>query len=424
MPDHNGMHFAVYTHKYVLEDGRLVLRMFIVLKDGDGDIVAFTNFHKFCRNSSRKIRALMETGGKRTSYVCQLLNYVYFQKYHIKCLQELTIDMVRDFLNAYGKSELPGDTKKRNAATVKICIRSILDFIINWSTEDPRCLIKKNDLVKTKTYRNAKGKIVHTNVLPFDVIYDPDVKVTFRDIPEKVFYIVLEEILKNHPEIMMPFALGAFAGLRPSEAMCVRREDSELGPGIIFSEHNGKTTSVTIDLTKEMNLRSDLTLTGRIKKERRARVYPAFLTNFMEIYNSYMTFIEGRNYEKTYGPLTLNRSGKAMTYASYSEKIRKVFSELQPAFLSDSDPEVVEYGKMLEIYNIGPHIFRHWFTIQLVLAGEGESAIMYWRGDKSPESARAYLSNKSALEKKYKIVSDEITEFNLWRTEKLYGKKH
>ena len=52
------------------------------------------------------------------------------EEYHIKCLQELTIDMVRDFLNAYGKSELHGDTKKRNAATVKICIRSILDFII------------------------------------------------------------------------------------------------------------------------------------------------------------------------------------------------------------------------------------------------------------------------------------------------------
>ena len=414
------MRFSVYKHTLVLEDGRLMIRQFIVLKDDDGDIVRFTDFHKYCKPRS-KFQKLMSDGGKRTTYVCRFLNYCFFEKYHVDCLCNITADMVKDFINDYGRGTLPGDTKKRTAQSVKTCMSSIMDFIDSLSEKNKTFKLNANELMKVKTIRNKKGKVVQKIVPAFDVIYDPEMKVTFRDIPETVFYIVLEEIIENHPELAMSVALSAFAGLRPSETLCVRREDSVLGPGLLFDVINGETVNVTIDLKKEMNLRSDLVSTGRIKKERMQRVYPTFLPNFMSMYNRYMDFLEGRKYEKEYGPLIINRSGKAMTYASYSAKIRDVFYSLKDRFLMDEDTEVVEYAKMLDLYSVGPHIFRHWFTVQLVLAGEDISSIQYWRGDKSPLSAQSYINNKSALEKRYKAVSNEATEFEMWRAKKIYG---
>ena len=64
----------------------------------------------------------------------------------------------------------------------------------------------------------------------------------------------------------MVVALGAFVGLRPSEACNVRREDSPLGPGILFHQSDGQVFKIEIDLRKEIPLRSDLKPTGRIKK--------------------------------------------------------------------------------------------------------------------------------------------------------------
>ena len=46
---------------------------------------------------------------------------------------------------------------------------------------------------------------------------------------------------------------------------------------------------------------------------------------------------------------------------------------------------------------------------------------MYWRGDKSPESALTYLQNKSELEKQYERVSDEVVNYSLWKAAKVLG---
>nr|WP_286050999.1 hypothetical protein [Butyricicoccus sp. GAM44] len=39
-----------------------------------------------------------------------------------------------------------------------------------------------------------------------------------RDLPEKVFQIIFNRIMTIYPNLLMLAALGAFAGLRPSEA--------------------------------------------------------------------------------------------------------------------------------------------------------------------------------------------------------------
>ena len=46
-----GLRFGVYEKKLVYDTDKLIRRQLIVLKDQDGDIVAWTDFHKYARLS-------------------------------------------------------------------------------------------------------------------------------------------------------------------------------------------------------------------------------------------------------------------------------------------------------------------------------------------------------------------------------------
>ena len=234
----------------------------------------------------------------------------------------------------------------------------------------------------------------------------------------------MNEITENHRNILMLAALSAFTGMRPSECCNVRRTDSALGPGILFEMTDGEVTNITIDLTEEKNLRSDMVSVGGIKKERLQKVYPAFLEVFMSCYNLYMKYIEERPYEADYGALTTTSTGKAYTYDAYYQEFKKVIKNCIPVMLADDDPQIVNYGHLLQEYNISPHILRHWFSVKLTLYGEDVAGLMNWRGDRSPESALTYLQNKSELEKQYERVSDEVFNYSLWRAGKIIGEKN
>ena len=192
---------------------------------------------------------------------------------------------------------------------------------------------------------------------------------------------------------------------------------------MLFSVVDNEVVNVTINLTQEKNLRSDLVSVGSIKKERYQKVYPVFLDAFMECYNTYMEYIQGRPFESRYGALTNTSFGKAITYQDYYNEFRKVVAASIPLMLRSDDPETVNYGKLLLENTISPHIFRHWFSVKLTLYGEDVAGLMNWRGDKSPESALTYLQNKGELEKQYAKVNTEMFKYSIWRAEKMEKKR-
>lgn len=416
-------HFSVYKHTLVFKESELLTRKFIVLKDERGDICAFTDFHKYISSSKKSyIRRITDDGNNRHYYVAKMLNYVFFDKYHIRKLNDMTIEMVSAFLNDYGKALLPDDSSERTKSTVITCTKTIIDFLDEFIEKNKgKCKIKQSELYKTITVRNKRGNIVKKKVPAFDITYSGKVKTIFRDMPDKVFNHLMNLVIEKHKDILMLVALSAFAGLRPAEACNVRRADSELGPGIRFVIHSGEVTDVILDLKKELNLRSDLKSVGSIKKERIQRVYPAFLEAFAECYRIYMDYMEGHKYEAAYGALTVNLQGKAITYDNYYQKFKKVISELIPILLSDEDAEVVNYGQLLLENNISPHILRHWFSVKLTMYGEDVSGLMYWRGDSSPLSALTYLQNKGELEKQYRHVNSELFDFISWQAATEHG---
>lgn len=283
-----------------------------------------------------------------------------------------------------------------------------------------RCHTRPEDLYTEVNRRDKRGKLVKVKVPEFDIRFKGRHKTIFRDMPDAVFEIILKHIALKHTDLLALVSLSAFAGLRPSEACNVRREDSPLGHGILFHCTNGQIKKIEIDLQTEYNLRSDNKPVGGIKKERKQQVPDMFCPVFTNMYQHYMKYMEGRKYEEEYGPLSVNKQGKAITYDSYLGRFRTIIrDEIIPILLENESPEVVIYGRMLMENNISPHIFRHWYTVQLVLSGVNDVAtLMYWRGDKSPESALTYLQNKGELEKQYKKVNDEIFDYMSWAAKK------
>lgn len=419
--DRSKLRFSVYEHRLVLEDGQLITRKFIVLKNTENNTMYFTDWHQYVKSGKNKLsHKVTEDGNKRYNYVVMLMNYMFIDKYQTEKLTDITIEMVAEFLNDYGMGKLPDDTSTRKETTVNVCITTIMDFL-DLLCAKAKCRFKKSELYKEVEYRTRKGSIATKKVPVFDVNFIENHTEILRDMPEKVFSILMSQISKKHPKILMAAALSAFGGLRPSESMNVRRRDSELGPGIRFQFEDDEVTDISIDLTKELNLRSDCVKVGGIKKERKQKIYPAFRQTFFEFYKIYMEYLEGKEYEADYGPLSINRDHKAMTYKNYYDEFGKVIKEIIPILLASNDTELVAYGMLLQEKNLSPHALRHWFSVKLTLFGEDVAGLMYWRGDKSPESALTYLQNKSELEKQYKKINNEVFDFRCWQAEKYFG---
>lgn len=417
------MKFISYKHTLILGNNHLVTKQFIALKAPDGNL-QFTDFHRYVKSAS-KIKSISDDGNKRFAYVIKFLNYVFGVK-RITSLDQLTLDMIKDFLMNYGLGTLPGDTRHRKKSTVEICVNTILDFLTLYLKERKgKAILSPSALYETTSYTNKRGRLIKRKEPKFDVYVDDSQteQAIFRDMPNSAFEMLFAHIAEYHKDLLMVVALGAFVGLRPSEACNVRREDSPLGAGILFHQSEGETFKVEIDLRREMPLRSDLKPTGRIKKERMQAVPYIFLEVFLDIYNNYMSYLEGKRYERDYGPLNLNKQGKALTYAVYYQRFRRIIrEEMIPIFLKSDDAEVVFFGHLLQEHNISPHIFRHWYTTQLVLSGVSEiSELMSARGDKSPESAWVYLQNKGEIAKQYGQVNDGLFDYMSWRAENLFG---
>ena len=414
--------FSVYSHDLVIKDNILIARKFIVLKDDNGSM-RFTNFHKFIKPSKNTIRNVADDGNNRFDFVVKMLNYAFFER-KIPCLDKLTIDIVKDFLNAYGMGTLPGDSMGRTKSTVEACISAIMSFLELYIEErKSNCSLKMDDLHKFIPGRDSFGRTINKKVPVFDVYYTKKVKDIFRDIPNDAFELLFEHIAMHHKDLLGLISLSAFSGLRPSEACNVRREDSPLGPGLLFQIYDGEVQKVQIDLRKELCLRSDFKSTGKIKKERMQTVPLLFTDAFVSSYNNYLEYMNGRKYEADYGAFTVNKQGKAITYDNYYQRFNKIVKEeLIPIYLSSENPEIVMYGRLLLENNLPPHVFRHWYTVQLVLAGvENVAELMEARGDSSPQSSLLYLQNKGELAKQYKRVNNEMFDYLIWAASKKHN---
>lgn len=98
--------FTVYKHRFVIRDTQLITRQFVVLKRTDGTL-QFTNFHRYIKSPVRRVKKYTNDGNSRFFFVIQFLNYAFFRA-GIKRLDDMTVDVIRDFLNT-GSVRLAGE---------------------------------------------------------------------------------------------------------------------------------------------------------------------------------------------------------------------------------------------------------------------------------------------------------------------------
>ncbi|OQB12863.1 MAG: Phage integrase family protein [Firmicutes bacterium ADurb.Bin193] len=422
-------HYGLYNHRLILKDGIIYSRSFIVIKNRFGVIARFTNLHNYAEIYENKVFVPITSDVEaKLHYICMMLNYVLIQ--HYECFRvdhvfKISREALECFFRDYATEKLPNG-KHRGEQSIEKCVYAVTTFFrkLRWKFGS-YILLAEGDLYTEKAVYNKYGKFQKKTLPAFQVKGIPKTDVTFRELPTKAFKILLNLAFRYAPDIAFAICLQAFAGLRAGEVLNVRQEGSPMGSGLIFTRIENRTIKVEIDLTREMPMRSDGVICGKIKKERRQCVYPPFLEAFIAAYEHHRHFLVKNTFEADYRPMFINSRGMAMTYDDYANRFTAlVDNHFRPVLLECDDPECRIYGQLLYENRLTAHSLRHWYSTQLVLHGEDIAQIQYWRGDKNPESAFAYLQDKGDLVRELERANDFLAEILMDMGEKEVVRRH
>ena len=234
-----------------------------------------------------------------------------------------------------------------------------------------------------------------------------------RDMPLKAVQRLIELARIHDPMVAFGIVLQVSAGLRPSCVTNMRQNGSPIcaTPCIRISYRGSGISNIEIDLTHEYVLRSDGVNTGKIKRERTVALYKGFIPEFMKAYILHQQLLANAPCEEQYMAMFVGRNGKAMTYNTYSSRVKNlVYNYLKPELKNSPDPQLSAFAHLLDSYRWAPHALRHCFTVRLVLEGLDVAQVQYYRGDTSPESAIAYVAGKGELMKQVASAHQDAIE--------------
>ncbi|EOP12922.1 tyrosine-type recombinase/integrase [Bacillus cereus] len=412
--------FGVASHRLVYEDGVPKEFLFIVLKHRDSNaVLEVTPYSKYLRyNRSRSLDSRKaSTVLKRARYISMFLNYLLIDMYSyfkIIDIKDIKIEHGTRFLQAYADGEI-GNKKRKKEETINLVMMEIAKFY-EWIQKIHRkeaTHIYGKKMLEQIEIKNKQGEKVVVNKTPFSVQVTETISPTiFRDIPSKVFWILLTLSQVIYPQITLAIALQAFAGLRAGEVCNVRQAICPIdGGGVSARLVGGKIQRFRINLKNQYVMRSDGVYVGGIKKRRDQYVYPKFLPIFNHLHKKHIKWLEQQKIDKGYSPLFVNQKGMAMTVQDYRDKFKTLVHTHLVQVLSESDDyELRAYAELLDTNELSTHALRHWFSVQLVLSGEDIHGIARWRGDKDLNTALIYLTNKSELLDLHNEVNSEMID--------------
>ncbi|MEW4210689.1 site-specific integrase [Priestia megaterium] len=412
--------FGVVSHRMLYEDGMLREFLFIVLKDRQSDtVLEVTPYSKYLRYQRAKSLDTRKASTvlKRARYICMFLNYLFIDMYNffkITNIKDVKVEHGTRFLQAYADGEI-GNKRPKKEKTIEIAMLEIAKFY-EWIQKIYRQQaphIYGVEMLKKIEITPKKGDNITSYKTPFTVqVLETNSGRTFRDIPNKVFWILLKLSQVIYPQITLAIALQAFAGLRAGEVCNVRQVDCPLdGGGLSMRRVGGKIKRLRINLENQYIMRSDGVYVGGIKRRREQYVYPKFLPMIQHYYEKHIKWLNEQQVDKGYFPLFVNEKGMGMTVQDYRSKFKTlVHTHLVQVLNESNDYELRAYAELLDTNELSTHALRHWFTVQLVLAREGIFELAKWRGDKRPETAMIYLTNKSELLELHNEVNSEMID--------------
>lgn len=413
--------FAIYEHKVQRSNELSTIRM-IVLKNKENRVVCYTGLEALSYPYTGQKPRISVRPKAELIYICEALNYL-FGKGRVRRIADITAEMVFDFFVYYCTSPREGsDVIMRSQQSMDNCVRHVTSFFCNLA-DVYQTRIKVDDLMNyqfVKQNRNSRREV--KKYIPR---YDPkrphsmEIK-QLRDMPLAAATRLVELALIHDPMIAFGIVLELSAGLRPSCVCNMRQNDSPVSsaPCIKMSYIGSSVSAIDIDLRYEYVLRSDGVSVGRIKKERTVHVCKRYIPEIVQAYRHHMQLLSKYQCEREYKPMFLTRDGKAMTYATYSRRVKRlVYRYLKPELYDSEDPVLSAFAHLLDSRPWSPHSLRHCFTVRLVLDGYNVAQIQQYRGDSSPESALLYMNEKGDLERQVTTAHHNAIE----GLSKLYG---
>lgn len=399
--------FGLHSYRMVTEDGRIQNYCFIVIREKEtGIILEFTPYTQLLRYATKTIDTReYNTIRKLGVFICTFLNYVLidqYEKFQIDDLRDITIDHGNAFLEAYARGEIGG--KEKTLATIEeyaYRLSALYSNIKNFYKKEAKNIYQYNfKNPEWQGYSENNNNRIKKYKSYFKIkVNNPIRKGTiFRDMPEEIFWIMLNLSKLYYPELTFAIALQAFAGLRPGEVCNVRQAIDPKSAGVKYRRNGTKLTLFEINLNNHYSLRSDLKDVGGIKKKRSQQVYTPYLPIVDELYKEHMKILNEYELEDGYYPMFVNRDGKALMVNSYREKIHRLINHyLRDELLKSDNPMFRHYGQLLTTNRLSPHFLRHFFTVRLVLDNVQPTTIAWWRGDNSLDTALVYCANKEEL---------------------------
>ena len=431
----NTNHFRVKKIKNVVDGVAREDKYIALVNDKTKLVTEHTNYADYVLYNKHQDLKIGSTADGALYAVCQFLNDIFIDKkdlYRINSIAEISCDTVTKWLTDYthrflknGQHPLKQTVDaKRNAISLFLyglcCDKSINMKFLNESdlitfayviTPDGKRIMEPQYAIKIRYYEKE-----HVN------------RRIWRDMPLEIVerFIKLSQIYD--PELTFAIVLMAYAGLREGEICNVRRKESCYGPGIILSygqpllETNGNelTSSlpceaISIDIKDTLLLRSDYKFVGPIKSPRIQPVYGLFLNVVFHYYQQHIKLIANKPVEQ-YFPMFISRyrDRKTGQYLALTKRalqarmIRLFYNHVLPSLENDANPKFREFFQAMQNHTWGPHSFRHWYSVALVLSGADEVTLQTFRGDKSPSSARVYLERKGELERIYRNAASDL----------------
>ena len=321
-------HYGLYNYRLIAANGEVYTRPFIVVKNNIGVVVHFTNLHNYAGVFDGKVFVPVKSDAEaKLHYICMMLNYVLidrFNEFRVDHVFKVSLAALKQFFRDYASCQLPNG-EFRGKQSVEKCVYSVSAFFRNLCRKfGGYMVLNDSDLMTERMVYSGYGKPKKKRVPNFQVKGIAKQAKVFRELPTKAFTILLNLAFRYTPDIAFAICLQAFAGLRAGEVCNVRQEGSPIGNSLKFTRIEGRLTKVEIDLTRELPMRSDGIICGKIKTERVQCVYPSFMEAFDTAYAHHTRFLSTRTFEGDYCPMFVNNRGMAseLTHEAIKTKRR------------------------------------------------------------------------------------------------------
>lgn len=318
------VHDEVRYHVNIFEKGRyevLIFSRFFTDKMGD-----FT-----LKNASRGTLEHFYL-----TFIIRFLNYIFNDsKTPIDNIEDLTLEMVEEFLDNFSRGDLPNDTLDRYRAS-KSVVRAThaVSYFVYWLfwkkiPNTKRKMFKMKNLSAsdfdfyTKSRKNKyNDDVIYTKALsPIVIPFNPGYNYPRAKCLTLTKYGVqklIDTSLEKDRMITLAIVLAAYGGLRLGD-IC------QLYEGRIKGLEKNVNFGVYIDFSYNTILRSDIVETSSCKTKRYIPIYDGCTSTINYYYEEHLKYLKSKNlYHNRYGALFIDNNGNAMTDRTLQRRFNKI----------------------------------------------------------------------------------------------------